>query len=797
MRFNARDFLVQTILPILISIVMFIFLMWLAAVANAQTYLWIYRQSADCDALTDGKARHLCYDTTLDQFYKCVPSAGECDTAGEWEAVSGNAILADSGTLTLGGTSGSNNENLTLDFESISDKVTINSGTDVDTLGIIINPTDDFEQNSLNLWHTETHQSSTIAISGTTPYAGSYGVKADVVPDSAGLTEVLAHRQFTDEIDSVTMEAMVYLDDVTSITVMRLINAQNTIGAGVLSSIRLRDDGGQLKIGGAYTNGSDTLITNQDETNVTTGTWYHIKMSYYRHPTDGYFKWWIAEGADALTLKTNFSGNTYGTYGVNRIYFGAQNNHPDDVTIYYDNVIAPLEIGEFNRHGLTLGSGTGGSPTPLPSIVFNIDNGTDGNIYYNAGQDAFIFDRSTRIGYGGNTDFYLMFDATTSNGLLTWMEDEIALRNDGDFILQEEGDTRVPDVSDTDPHLRVYSADEGVSTDYIEMYHDQTDAQIVSGAGDLQFDAPEGIIYDSGWGSVAFLRNGTAGVNFSYDNTTFYQFIWQLKDETGNQYVISHWGAGKDHDHATQTNPTLYIHSDLDPDTSNIQYMGLTHNGDADDVGTGVLESGTNYISLMNVGDEADDDRIPNTSATDPTLRIYSADDTNADDYIEMYHDQQNAVIQTGVGSELKLSVSNAAIYLMDEGTTMVRWKSDKDFIQTTFTPHDNAGNHFIIGDIAGIDQDYDHPLATDPTLYVQSATPPNTANDEWISLTHNVTDGVIDVGSGTVKILDAITLVGANNNCILTVDDDGTCDAGTEIGEDNSIAICAVCAAN
>jgi hypothetical protein len=49
---------------------------------------------------------------------------------------------------------------------------------------------------------------------------------------------------------------------------------------------------------------------------------------------------------------------------------------------------------------------------------------------------------------------------------------------------------------------------------------------------------------------------------------------------------------------------------------------------------------------------------------------------------------------------------------------------------------------------------------------------------------------GFISV-SGTVKI------IGSTKNCILTVDTDGTCDSGSEIGEDNSIAICAVCAAN
>ena len=46
-------------------------------------------------------------------------------------------------------------------------------------------------------------------------------------------------------------------------------------------------------------------------------------------------------------------------------------------------------------------------------------------------------------------------------------------------------------------------------------------------------------------------------------------------------------------------------------------------------------------------------------------------------------------------------------------------------------------------------------------------------------------------------KIRGTTTLEGLINNCILTVDADGSCDTGTSIGGDNSIVICAVCAAN
>lgn len=38
----------------------------------------------DCTSLTDGKANELCYEEDTNSIYVCEPSAGDCDTAGEW-----------------------------------------------------------------------------------------------------------------------------------------------------------------------------------------------------------------------------------------------------------------------------------------------------------------------------------------------------------------------------------------------------------------------------------------------------------------------------------------------------------------------------------------------------------------------------------------------------------------------------------------------------------------------------------------------------------------------------------------
>jgi hypothetical protein len=62
---------------------------------------------------------------------------------------------------------------------------------------------------------------------------------------------------------------------------------------------------------------------------------------------------------------------------------------------------------------------------------------------------------------------------------------------------------------------------------------------------------------------------------------------------------------------------------------------------------------------------------------------------------------------------------------------------------------------------------------------------------------------GTGNVGIGTtvpteeLHLVGELKLEGGTNNCEITIDADGTCDAGTSLGVDNSIAVCAVCTSN
>jgi len=76
---------------------------------------------------------------------------------------------------------------------------------------------------------------------------------------------------------------------------------------------------------------------------------------------------------------------------------------------------------------------------------------------------------------------------------------------------------------------------------------------------------------------------------------TLTDFRLAMQDEAGNQFLIvngdTSWG--RNFDHGTQANPTLFIHSAINPDTDNTQWISLTH-----DQTDGVIKTGTGDLEL-------------------------------------------------------------------------------------------------------------------------------------------------------------------------------------------------------
>lgn len=67
-----------------------------------------FEHATDCTTgITAGRARQLCVDLDDGVLWRCEPTAGLCDTAGEWKTVGGADLLGpdgDKGDITVGGT---------------------------------------------------------------------------------------------------------------------------------------------------------------------------------------------------------------------------------------------------------------------------------------------------------------------------------------------------------------------------------------------------------------------------------------------------------------------------------------------------------------------------------------------------------------------------------------------------------------------------------------------------------------------------------------------------------------------
>jgi hypothetical protein len=73
-----------------------------------------------------------------------------------------------------------------------------------------------------------------------------------------------------------------------------------------------------------------------------------------------------------------------------------------------------------------------------------------------------------------------------------------------------------------------------------------------------------------------YLGSGSAWLHHSH---TYNQVEFGLSANAGRQLVITDYANFlHDHDHATQTNPTLFVHSATDPDVDNTQWLSAAHN---------------------------------------------------------------------------------------------------------------------------------------------------------------------------------------------------------------------------
>jgi len=203
--------------------------------------------------------------------------------------------------------------------------------------------------------------------------------------------------------------------------------------------------------------------------------------------------------------------------------------------------------------------------------------------------------------------------------------------------------------------------------------------------------------------------------------------------------IAAQWGGGSD---------ALMLWTDVGND--NLQLA----------IGVGsAADSG--YFSLMEYADRTAANRSPSGTSANPVLRVYSSDATEANDYIEMYHDQGKGIITVGTGSVTLNANSNGKIIFQDGGSSLFNVVTDAAGDQSMFATEDVGGNQIIITNDGNSTKDHDHATQTNPTVYIQSDTDPDTDNQQWGSLSHDQTDFIITGDAGDTKITDNLVVTG------------------------------------
>ena len=94
--------------------------------------------------------------------------------------------------------------------------------------------------------------------------------------------------------------------------------------------------------------------------------------------------------------------------------------------------------------------------------------------------------------------------------------------------------------------------------------------------------------------------------------------------------------------------------------------------------------------------------------------------------------------------------------------------EGDSSYDQVLFLLGESCGRQLVIGNALAEDSDFDHAMPTNPTIYLHSATDPDTANDQWISLSHDQTNGVIATGTGDLYLSPASGLMRSDSSFLV-----------------------------
>jgi hypothetical protein len=108
-------------------------------------------------------------------------------------------------------------------------------------------------------------------------------------------------------------------------------------------------------------------------------------------------------------------------------------------------------------------------------------------------------------------------------------------------------------------------------------------------------------------------------------------------------------------------------------------------------------------------------------------------------------------------GSGVTLATAAVLTFAAENNYGSFRHQLDDGLHLSLGNTDGQANRNLLIIDSANSTKDHDHDtLSANPTVFIHSATDPDTANTQWLSFAHDQTDGVISTGLGDVVISPA-----------------------------------------
>jgi hypothetical protein len=227
-----------------------------------------------------------------------------------------------------------------------------------------------------------------------------------------------------------------------------------------------------------------------------------------------------------------------------------------------------------------------------------------------------------------------------------------------------------------------------------------------------------------------------ASTRLSQD-TTRAQLVLGLGTGLGSQLVIgaNAW-IGRDFDHAAPANPTLFIHSAVDPDVANTQWLSLAH-----DQTNAVITTGKGFLSLTGAGGAGGTVNIGSTAAIHGLAAANDLMVSGALGVVGKIYTDGGLYSYLGVFATDGGNFETSGMYLTGGSLNFI-------------VSGAGLGNYnFVFTKNTLISRNFDHALSANPTLFMHSATDPDVNNTQWLSLTHDTFNGRLSTGSGGLLV--------------------------------------------